>query len=136
MKDKLLRLLDNSYSVYSHFPVAAIVVAKDGREFYGVNVEDASYRAGACAERVAIFNAITAGCKKGDLKELNLIKAIEVGDKSGRMLICPELTDRGKAYIASNPSLKNPTIWDDKKYIINTIISVAALIVAIIALFK
>ena len=52
------------------------------------------------------------------------------------MLICPELTDRGKAYIASNPSLKNPTIWDDKKYIINTIISVAALIVAIIALFK
>ena len=37
MKDKLLRLLDNSYSVYSHFPVAAIVVAKDGREFYGKN---------------------------------------------------------------------------------------------------
>ena len=73
MKDKLLRLLENSYSVYSHFPVAAIVVAKDGREFYGVNVEDASYRAGACAERVAIFNAITAGCKKGDLKELNLM---------------------------------------------------------------
>ena len=76
MKDKLLRLLDNSYSVYSHFPVAAIVVAKDGREFYGVNVEDASYRAGACAERVAIFNAITAGCKKGDLKELNLMTSV------------------------------------------------------------
>ena len=70
------------------------------------------------------------------LKELNLITAIEVSDKSRRMLICPELTDRGKAYIASNPTLKNPTIWDDKKYIINTIISVAALIVAIIALFK
>ena len=70
------------------------------------------------------------------LKELNLITAIEVSDKSGRMLICPDLTDRGKAYIASNPTLKNPTIWDDKKYIINTIISVAALIVAIIALFK
>ena len=70
------------------------------------------------------------------LKEFNLITAIEVSDKSGRLLICPELTDKGKAYIASNPSLKNPTIWDDKKYIINTIISVAALIVAIIALFK
>lgn len=70
------------------------------------------------------------------LKELNLITAIEVSDKSGRTLICPELTDRGKAYMASNPRLKNPTIWDDKKYIINTIISVAALIVAIIALFK
>ena len=70
------------------------------------------------------------------LKELNLIKAIEVSDKSGQLLICPELTDRGKAYIASNPTLKNPTIWDDKKYIINTIISIAALIVAIIALFN
>ena len=70
------------------------------------------------------------------LKELELITAIEVSDKTGRMLICPELTDRGKAYIASNPTLKDPTIWDDKKYIINTVISVAALIVAIIALFK
>ena len=52
------------------------------------------------------------------------------------MLICPDLTDRGRAYIACNPTLKNPTIWDDRKYIINMIISVAALIVAIIALFK
>ena len=50
MKDKLLKLLENSYSVYSHFPVAAIVVAKDGREFNGVNVEDASTRAGSCAD--------------------------------------------------------------------------------------
>lgn len=70
------------------------------------------------------------------LKEFNLITAIEVSDKSRRLLICPELTVRGKAYIASNPTLKNPTIWDDKKYIINTIISIAALIVAIIALFN
>ena len=70
------------------------------------------------------------------LKEFELITAIEVSDKSGRMLICPDLTDRGRAYIACNPTLKNPTIWDDRKYIINMIISVAALIVAIIALFK
>ena len=70
------------------------------------------------------------------LKEFNIITAIEVSDKSGQLLICPELTDRGKAYIGSNPTLKNPRIWDDKKYIINTIISVAALIVAIIALFN
>ena len=77
MKDKLLDLLHNSYSVYSHFPVAAIVVTKDGKEFNGVNVEDASYRAGSCAERVAIFNAITAGYKKGDFKELNLMTSDE-----------------------------------------------------------
>lgn len=48
----------------------------------------------------------------------------------------PRLTEEGRAYIASNPSLKNPSIWDDKKYIINTFISVVALAVAILALFK
>ena len=43
MKDKLLELHKNSYSPYSHFPVRAIVVMKYGREFSGVNVENASY---------------------------------------------------------------------------------------------
>ena len=70
------------------------------------------------------------------LMEHNLVKTLDVSDKSGRMMICPELTDTGKAYIAINPKLNNPSVWDDTKYIINTIISIAALIVAIIALFK
>lgn len=47
-----------------------------------------------------------------------------------------ELTDKGKAYMHVNPKLKNPSIWDDKKYIITTIIAVIALIVSIISLFK
>jgi hypothetical protein len=51
-------------------------------------------------------------------------------------LLAPRLTDEGRAYIVANPSLHNPSIWDDKKYIINTIISVVALAVAIIALFR
>ena len=51
-------------------------------------------------------------------------------------MLAPQLTNKGRAYIATNPSLNNPTIWDDKKYIINTIISVLALVVAIIALIK
>lgn len=46
------------------------------------------------------------------------------------------LTDKGRAYLHSNPTLKNPSILDDKKYLINTAISILALIVAIIALFK
>ena len=73
MKEKLLKLLENSYSPYSNFPVASILVTKDGREFSGVNVEDASTRAGTCAERNAIFNAITNGIKKGDFKEINIM---------------------------------------------------------------
>jgi cytidine deaminase len=70
MKDKLIELLNNSYSPYSHFRVAAILVCKDGREFNGVNVENASYGASICAERSAILSAVSAGYKKGEFKEL------------------------------------------------------------------
>lgn len=70
MKDKLINLLNNSYSPYSHFRVSAILVCKDGREFNGVNVENASYGASICAERSAILSAVSAGYKKGEFKEL------------------------------------------------------------------
>lgn len=73
MKEKLLELQKNAYAKYSNYPVSSIVVTKDGREFSGVNVEDASYRAGACAERVALFSMLTAGYKKGDVKEINVM---------------------------------------------------------------
>ena len=42
MQEKLKKLLENSYSPYSKFPVSAVVQMKDGKEFYGVNVENAS----------------------------------------------------------------------------------------------
>ena len=73
MHDKLLENLKNSYSPYSKFPVSAIVVAKDGREFTGVNIENASYGATICAERCAIFKAVSSGLRLGDLKELHLM---------------------------------------------------------------
>ncbi|MBQ9318827.1 MAG: cytidine deaminase [Bacilli bacterium] len=73
MKDKLISLLKNSYSPYSKFAVAAILVTKDNKEFYGVNFENASYGSTICAERNAIGSAITAGYKKGDFKELYLM---------------------------------------------------------------
>ena len=73
MKEKLLELQKNAYAKYSNFPVSAVVVTKDNKEFYGVNVEDASYRAGACAERVALFSMLAGGYTKGDVKEINLM---------------------------------------------------------------
>ena len=45
---------DNAWCPYSHFPVGAAVMADDGRIFAGCNVENASYPAGMCAERVAL----------------------------------------------------------------------------------
>ena len=70
MKEKLTNLLNNSYSPYSNFRVSAIVVMKDGREFNGVNVENASYGATVCAERSAILSSIASGYKKGDFEKL------------------------------------------------------------------
>lgn len=70
MKEKLHQLLEKSYSPYSNFQVAAIAVMKDGTEFTGVNVENASYGATICAERSAIVSAITAGYQKHDFETL------------------------------------------------------------------
>lgn len=73
MIEKLLKLQENSYAKYSNYRVSAIVVTKDLKEFNGVNVENASYGACICAERVALTSMIAAGYKKGDVKELNLM---------------------------------------------------------------
>ncbi len=73
MIEKLKELQNNSYAPYSNYRVSAIVVMKDEKEFSGVNVENASYGATVCAERVAIFNAISKGYKKNDFKELHLL---------------------------------------------------------------
>lgn len=70
MKEKLQNLLANSYSPYSGFRVASIVVMKDGTEFGGVNVENATYGATICAERSAILSAISAGYKRYDFATL------------------------------------------------------------------
>ena len=56
--------LNFSYAPYSHFNVAAAVLASSGKIYTGVNVENASYPAGICAERNAIFHAVACGEKE------------------------------------------------------------------------
>ena len=73
--DKLLALANNSYSPYSHFRVATILIMKDGKEFYGVNVESSNYGSTICSERSAIVSAISTGYQKGDFKELHCLCA-------------------------------------------------------------
>ena len=89
----------------------------------------------------AIINAIkndTYEEKDADSEDINLLHTLGLIDvtftKDGDFV--DGLTDKGRAYLHSNPTLKNPSIWDDKKYWINTVISILALIVAFIALFK
>lgn len=51
----------NAWAPYSKFAVGAAVLTADGTVFVGVNVESASYPLTCCAERVAIYNAVSAG---------------------------------------------------------------------------
>ena len=58
--------LSKAYAPYSKFQVSAMLVTKDGREYSGVNIENASYPAGICAERTAMSKAISEGDREFD----------------------------------------------------------------------
>jgi len=55
---------ENAYVPYSNFKVGSAVLMEDGSIFSGCNIENASYGATNCAERTAIFNAVSHGHKK------------------------------------------------------------------------
>jgi len=53
-----------AYSPYSGVKIGAAVLTKDRRIFAGCNVENASYGLSCCAERNAIFKAVSEGCRE------------------------------------------------------------------------
>jgi len=61
-----------AYAPYSSYFVGAAVLARDGRVFEGVNVENAAYPLGICAEKSALVRAVAEGCKPGDLEEIGV----------------------------------------------------------------
>ena len=56
----------NAYTPYSHFAVGAGLLGNDGVVYTGCNVENAAYSPGNCAERTAVFKAVSEGCKHFD----------------------------------------------------------------------
>ena len=59
-----------AYAPYSNFLVGAAVRARDGRVFEGVNVENAAYPLGICAEKTALAKAVSEGVAPGEVEAL------------------------------------------------------------------
>ena len=58
---KALDMLQMAYVPYSHFPVGAALECDDGTVFTGCNIENAAYGPSNCAERTAVFKAVSEG---------------------------------------------------------------------------
>ncbi len=58
---KAIEAMQNSYSPYSECKVGAALLTESGKVFCGCNIENAAYSPSVCAERVALFSAISSG---------------------------------------------------------------------------
>jgi cytidine deaminase len=95
----------NAYAPYSHYPVGAALHTRSGRVYTGVNIENAAYTTGVCAERVAVFKAVGDGERDFDvlalvtdnggspcgacrqvLAEFGLDTLVLIADGSGRLI--------------------------------------------------
>jgi cytidine deaminase len=61
-----------AYAPYSNYLVGAVVRTRDGRLFEGVNVENAAYPLGVCAEKSALVAAVSAGYRPGDIDAIGI----------------------------------------------------------------
>jgi cytidine deaminase len=61
-----------AYAPYSSYNVGAVVRTTDGREFEGVNVENAAYPLGICAEKSALSAAVAAGYRPGSIEAIGI----------------------------------------------------------------
>ena len=70
--EKAEAVASRAYAPYSRYHVGAVVRTTDGREFTGVNVENAAYPLGVCAEKSAIVAAVAGGYGPGDIAAIGI----------------------------------------------------------------
>lgn len=72
--EKAKEAMKNAYVPYSKFKVGAAIICKDGTVYTGCNIENATYGATICAERTAIFKAVSEG--KRDFEKIAVVSDI------------------------------------------------------------
>ncbi|WP_461205592.1 cytidine deaminase [Clostridium sp. DL1XJH146] len=110
LMQEALKYRERAYVPYSNFKVGAAVLTSKGNIYGGCNIENASYGATCCAERTAIFKAISEGEERlqaiavvGDLKQLSYPCGIcrqvirEFGDRDIDVIVFTSL-DNYKIY--------------------------------------
>lgn len=81
LKDQIKMAMDNiskAYTPYSNFKVTSVLVGKSGKLYTGVNIENAAFTPGICAERTAFSKAVSEGEKEFD-------RIIIMGGKEGKI---------------------------------------------------
>ena len=71
--EEAFKAMENSYAPYSNYHVGAAVLTKDGKVFWGANIENASFGATNCGERSAIFAAYSNGYRKDTIEALAIV---------------------------------------------------------------
>ena len=66
--EQAVAIAARAYAPYSRFYVGAVLQTRDGRVFEGVNVENAAYPLGVCAEKSALTTAVTSGVRPGEIE--------------------------------------------------------------------
>ena len=117
--DELLAQADaaatHAYAPYSNYLVGAAVLARDGRVFEGVNVENAAYPLGVCAEKTALARAVTEGYGPGQLEALAVTASPCGGCRQWLWefrLDTVTFPDRGGEPATYTPSELLPEAWD------------------------
>jgi cytidine deaminase len=116
MRVKLVRQAQaarqRAYAPYSHYPVGAALLTANGQIFLGANIENAAYPVTICAERVAVFKAVSEGerefvavavvttnggtpcgsCRQV-LAEFGLDTIVLIADKNGQVVLDTSVRD-------------------------------------------